>query len=126
MIYERSLLFGRWYRHDVDERGFQVTEYSELNADGSFEFTFVTLDCKGNIVEQVVELGDWGLVGNVHFTLTKSEITDQKHYAADLNDDNNYHAYRVLQLNHQIFQYQHIVTDEIFIMRRVTDDVGHC
>ncbi|MGL1955803.1 MAG: hypothetical protein OCD00_00605 [Colwellia sp.] len=126
MIYERSLLFGRWYRHDIDEQGFQITEYSELNDDGHFEFTFSTLDSQGNIIEKTVEFGDWGLVGDIHFTLTKNEIIEQEYYTADLTNDDNYQAYRVLQLNHQTFQYQHIVTEEIFIMRRVTDNVGHC
>lgn len=124
--YARELLFGRWYRNDISDKGFQVVEYAELSADGSFEFTFVSFNRQGEISEQIVELGDWGLVGDVHFTLTKSEIIDQQHYAADLNNSDNYHAYRILQLNHQVFQYQHIVTDEIFIMRRVIDEVGHC
>jgi hypothetical protein len=126
MNYNRALLFGRWYRNDIDEQGQQVVEYAELSADGSFEFTFVSTGQETNITEQVIELGDWGLVGNVHFTITKSELIDQQLYAADLNDSNNYQAYNVLKLNHQAFEYQHIETKEIFIMRKVTDAIGHC
>jgi hypothetical protein len=126
MNYNRGLLFGRWYRNDIDEQGKQVVEYAELSADGSFEFTFVSTEQQTNVTEQVIELGDWGLVGNVHFTITKSESIDQQLYAADLNDSNNYQAYNVLQLNHQTFEYQHIETKEIFIMRKVTDAIGHC
>ncbi|MFT7006494.1 MAG: hypothetical protein ACJAXJ_001002 [Colwellia sp.] len=126
MNYNRALLFGRWYRNDIDEQGQQVVEYAELSADGSFEFTFVSTEQETNITEQVIELGDWGLVGNVHFTITKSELIDQQLYAADLNDSNNYQAYNVLKLNHQSFEYQHIETKEIFIMRKVTDAIGHC
>jgi hypothetical protein len=126
MNYNRGLLFGRWYRNDIDEQGKQVVEYAELSADGSFEFTFVSTEQQTNVTEQVIELGDWGLVGNVHFTITKSELIDQQLYAADLNDSNNYQAYNVLQLNHQTFEYQHIETKEIFIMRKVTDAIGHC
>jgi hypothetical protein len=126
MNYNRALLFGRWYRKDIDEQGQQVVEYAELSADGSFEFTFVSTEQETNITEQVIELGDWGVVGNVHFTITKSELIDQQLYAADLNDSNNYQAYKVLQLNHLIFEYQHIETKEIFMMRKVTDAIGHC
>lgn len=126
MNYNRALLFGRWYRNDIDEQGQQVVEYAELSADGSFEFTFVSTEQETNITEQVIELGDWGLVGNVHFTITKSELIDQQLYAADLNDSDNYQAYNVLQLNHQVFEYQHIETKEIFMMRKVTDAIGHC
>jgi hypothetical protein len=126
MNYNRALLFGRWYRNDIDEQGKQVVEYAELSADGSFEFTFVSTEQQTNVTEQVIELGDWGLVGNVHFTITKNELIDQQLYAADLNDSNNYQAYNVLQLNHQTFEYQHIETKEIFMMRKVTNAIGHC
>lgn len=130
MEYKRELLFGRWFRENIDEPNKKVIEYAQLSADGSFEFTFVTLQIKvgeaDQIVEQVTELGDWGLVGDIHFTITKNEIVDEQLYAADLNDSNNYHAYRTLQLNHHIFEYQHISTNEIFIMRKITDNIGHC
>jgi len=128
--YKRELLFGRWFRENIDEPNKKVIEYAQLSADGSFEFTFVTLQMKvceaDQIVEQVTELGDWGLVDDIHFTITKNEIVDEQLYAADLNDSNNYHAYRVLQLNHHFFEYQHISTNEIFIMRKITDNIGHC
>ena len=130
MEYKRELLFGRWFRENIDEPNKKVIEYAQLSADGSFEFTFVTLQMKvgeaDQIVEQVTELGDWGLVDDIHFTITKNEIVDEQLYAADLNDSNNYHAYRVLQLNHHFFEYQHISTNEIFIMRKITDNIGHC
>lgn len=126
MNYSRELLIGRWYRKDRDEQGHQLVEYAELTADGSFEFTFVFYNEQGDITSQVIELGDWGLVGDIHFTTTKNEVIDQEVYATDLNNADNYHAYKVLQLSHQIFQYQHIVTNDIFTMHRVTDNVGHC
>jgi len=124
--YVRELLFGRWYREDIDVEGHKSVEYASLSADGSFEFTFISLDDKGDVVEQVTEYGDWGLVADIHFTLTKSEMVEQAHYAADLNDPENYHAYRVLALDHQTFQYQHIVTEERYTMHRILNTVGHC
>lgn len=126
MNYNRALLFGRWYRNDIDAQGRQTVEYAELSADGSFEFTFVSTEQEKNVTEQIVELGDWGLVGNVHFTITKSELIEQQLYAADLNDSDNYQAYKVLQLDHHTFEYQHIETKEIFMMRKITDNIGHC
>ncbi len=130
MKYERELLCGRWFREETNTPNEKLIEYAQLNADGSFEFTFITLqvnvDAADEIVEQVIELGDWGLVGDIHFTITKDEIVDDLLYAADLNDGNNYHAYKVLQLNHHVFEYQHVETNETFIMRKVTDNIGHC
>ena len=128
--YERELLCGRWFREETNTPNEKIIEYAQLNADGSFEFTFITLQvtfgAADRIVEQVIELGDWGLVGDIHFTITKNEIVDDLLYTADLNDGNNYHAYKVVQLNHHVFEYQHVETNETFIMRKVTDNIGHC
>ena len=124
--YPRTLLFGRWYRNDIDEHGNETVEYAQLSSDGSFEFTFITLDIKGDIIEQITELGDWGLVGDIHFTLTKNELINDELYAADLNNDDNYQAYKVLSLDHQIFHYKHRLTNDEYIMRRVVDNPGHC
>mgnify|MGYP000262374577 CR=1 FL=1 len=130
MKYNRELLFGRWFREDIDDQNRKVVEYAQLSADGSFEFTFVTIATQGGnvktVLEQVTELGDWGLVADIHFTITKNEVVDEQLYTVDLNDSNNYHAYRVLQLNHHTFEYQHIDTNEIFKMRKVTDNIGYC
>jgi len=124
--YSRALLFGRWYRNDIDEQGNETVEYSQLSSDGSFEFTFITMGIKGEIIEEITELGDWGLVGDIHFTMTKNELIDGDIYAADLNNDDNYQAYKVLALDHKHFHYQHRITNEEYIMRRVVDNLGHC
>lgn len=130
MKYERELLFGRWFREDSCESNKKVVEYAQLNVDGSFEFTFITMQVEvgevDRVVEQITELGDWGLVGDIHFTITKDEVVNEQLYASDLNDCNNYHAYRVLELNHHVFKYQHVDTNEIYIMRKITDNIGHC
>lgn len=126
MNYSRELLIGRWYRSDTDEQHASTTEYADMSADGSYEFTFIRQNEQGEILEQIIELGDWGLVGDIHFTMAKSEFVDEQHYAADLADPDNYHAYRVLKLDSKIFEYQHVVTNEVFILRRVTDKIGHC
>jgi len=124
--YPRELLFGRWYRNDIDDQGNETVEYSQLSADGSFEFTFITLNKTGEIIEEVTELGDWGLVADIHFTITKDEVINKEIYAADLNNEDNYQVYNVLVLDHKVFHYQHRLTNEEYIMRRVVDNLGHC
>lgn len=126
MNYSREQLFGQWYRLETDEQGNQISEFAEISEDGSYEFTFSVLNKKGQVTQQNIELGDWGLVGDIHFTLTKSEMIDDEIYSADLANSDNYHAYRVLELSSQNFQYQHIVTNEVFIMRRVVGNIAHC
>ena len=130
MKYDREILFGRWFREETDDQNRKTAEYAQLNADGSFELTFVSLKTMigkaDEVIEQVIELGDWGLVADIHFTITKNEVINKQVYSADLNDKNNYHAYRVLQLNHHVFEYQHLETNEVYIMRKITDNIGHC
>lgn len=123
--YRREQLFGHWYNTSTDENGIQTSESAELAADGSFEITFLTFNEKGEVSEKIVELGDWGLVGDIHFTITKNEVIAQEIYGADLADSENYHAYRVLQLNNKVFEYQHLVSNEVFNLRRVADTIGH-
>ncbi|MFT5812926.1 MAG: hypothetical protein ACI9VT_000664 [Psychroserpens sp.] len=122
--YHRTLLFGKWYRSERDDEGYMFTEFAEISSDGRYEFTFIQHDDHGNVSEQSVESGDWGLVGDIHFTISKSEFINDEHYAADLELDDNYHAYRVLTLNSQIFEYQHILSNEVFILRRVIDNIA--
>jgi len=124
--FDRTLLAGRWYRMELSETGHQLVEYAELCLDGSFEFSFVEQNAQGEVLCQNIELGDWGLVGDIHFTITQEEVDDGKHFRSDLADENNYHAYKVLALDSQIFKYQHIVSNEVFILRRVIDKIGHC
>ena len=126
MSYSREQLVGQWYSLEIGEQGQQISEYAQLLIDGSYEFTFSTLDVNGAVLEQSVELGDWGLVGDVHFTITKSEVVDNELYSADLTLSDNYHAYRVVKLTSQTFEYQHLVTNEVFIMRRVVGNIAHC
>ena len=126
MSFSRELLIGKWYRSDVDESGQHHTEYAHMAIDGSYEFTFISHDEDGAITEQIIELGDWGLVGDIHFTITKGQLINGDHCEADFSDANNYHAYQVIQLNTQFFEYRHIVSDEVFIMRRVVDKLGLC
>lgn len=122
--FHRSFLFGKWYRSERDEAGNAFTEYAQMSEDGHYEFTFIQHDDIGNISEQTVESGDWGLVGDIHFTISKSEFINDEHYAADLTHEDNYHAYRVLTLDSQIFKYEHILTNEVFILRRVIDNIA--
>lgn len=125
-FFPRELLVGRWYRDGTDSQNGHTTEYAQLNADGSFEFTFTVYNAAGEPIEEVSELGDWGLVGDIHFTITKDELIDDELYAADLNNADNYHAYKVLKLDHKVFHYQHRVSNEEYIMKRVVGDLGHC
>lgn len=125
-VYERESLVGRWFRQETDEQGNQLIEFAEFSVDGSFEFCFTTQTQQGEIIETIAELGDWGLVADIHFTITKGEVVDGKMYGADLDNSENYQAYKVLELTPEYFQYQHMLTHESYTLKRVTELIGHC
>jgi len=122
---KREQLLGSWFRQELDKYGMQHSENAIFNEDGSYEFTFISAK-EGEIVEQVIEYGDWGLVGDVHFTITQSELVDEQYFEADLSQENNYNAYKVLQLNNHYFEYQHIVSKEKYFLKRTMSVVGTC
>jgi hypothetical protein len=126
MNYQRQQLFGSWYRSEVLKNGSVQTELAQMTVDGEYEFAFSIHDKQGQIIQHSIELGDWGLVGDIHFTIAKAEYINEEQYEADFTDPDNYHAYKVLELSHQIFKYQHIVSNEVFILRRVIDKIAHC
>ena len=126
MNYERNALIGQWFSSSFNENNQPITEFANIMVDGSFEFTFSYYDENNTIIEQVTELGKWGLVGNIHFTITQSESVNEQCYEADQEEPDNYHAYQVLELNSKIFKYQHVITQEVFILKRVIDKIAHC
>lgn len=125
-IFERNLLLGHWYRSDTDSNKNQLTEFAKIESDGSFEFTFFQYNQHGELIEEITELGDWGVVGDIHFTITKAELIDEEVFTADMTNEDNYQAYKILQLNSHFLEYQHIITNEVFILRRVVDNIAHC
>jgi hypothetical protein len=122
---KREQLFGSWFRQEVDEQGIQHSEYASFNDDGSFEFTFISAQ-QDKIIAQVIEYGDWGLVADIHFTITQTEVDGEELFASDLTDENNYHAYRVLQLTNQFFEYQHLVSGDIYLLKRTMTTAAVC
>ena len=125
MEYKRIQLLGHWFRQTLNHHNIQHSEYCQFKDDGSFEFIFIESD-QGKITMQVTEYGSWGLVGDIHFTMTETELIDDKFMDCDLTDENNYHAYRVLQLNSQIFEYQHVVSKEKYLLKRTMATTAIC
>ncbi|WP_371373943.1 hypothetical protein [Thalassotalea aquiviva] len=121
-MYHRSLLVGKWHRGGKDGEH-SYSELAEMSIDGRFLFTFYTFHLDGHLSEQVSEIGSWGLVGDIHFTITEEEVVDGKHYAADMEDEENYHAYKIIELSEEVFKYQHLVSGEVFTLFRVKQAV---
>ncbi|TRX55852.1 hypothetical protein [Thalassomonas sp. M1454] len=120
-MYHRNQLIGQWHRSE--QNGAQNTnELAQMNDDGSFSFSFYTYTPDGTIIDEITELGDWGLVGDIHFTITKGEVENETHYVAEPTEADNYHAYKVLHLSAERFTYEHVVTGEKYTLFKVLTD----
>jgi hypothetical protein len=106
---QREMLIGKWFLNQRTAQGGVEQEIAELNSDGSFTFYVKSVDAGGG-VEKSVETGEWGIVGDVHFTITK---TGGKKY---------YDVYKVLKLDEREFVYRHSVTGNEYRSRRVGPD----
>ncbi|WNC73200.1 hypothetical protein RGQ13_04215 [Thalassotalea psychrophila] len=122
-MFNRTQLIGNWHRSEKnDEESF--SEFAQLFADGTFVFTFYTYNIDGTLLEEVSEQGDWGLVGDIHFTITKAEILNKQQYPANMEDEDNYQVYQINQINDDSFTYQHILTGESFTLSRVQESTN--
>lgn len=125
-MYTREQLVGSWFSSEQHNNGETHNELATIDKDGCYEFIFTVFDQKNQLIQESIEVGDWGLVGDIHFTIAKAEIAQQETFPADMADPENYHAYQVIHLDSHIFKYQHIVTKEVFILKRVVDRIAHC
>jgi len=125
MQYNRKQLVGYWFRQKVDETDTLQSEYCHFQEDGLFKINFIDIK-QGKTIQEVIEYGTWGLVGNIHFTITEEIIIDDECIDNDMNNEDNYHAYRVLQLNSQFFEYEHVKTKEKYLLKRTMATTAIC
>lgn len=118
-MFHRQQLFGQWHRSEKQGCD-HFSEIAELKADGSFVFNFYTHTIDGTLIEEITELGDWGLVGDIHFTITKSEVENNQEFPADKENEDNYQVYQITKLSEVAFTYQHILTGESYTLTRVS------
>ena len=121
--FKRDLLVGQWYRSDELDDGRRYCELATIKESGEFEFNFVTYSLDGKVTEDVIEYGLWGLVGNVHFTITQAEgESGGPLFQSEPSHEDNYHAYIVIVLSEDEFQYQHISSGESYTLSKIKGD----
>lgn len=110
----RNHLIGEWGITLDTKDGGKRRENAIMNADGTFKFTFTNISKSGDIEDEYSLTGLWGLVHNIHFTISLGTIEEGKHYNKDTSDPHNYSAYEVIELNDSIFKYRSLVTNVEF------------
>ncbi len=67
------------------------------------------------------ETGIWGVSGDIYFTVIRGITYDGEIIAPPPEDASMYHTYRVLKLTKNSFEYQTIVTGNVFRSKKVPD-----
>ncbi|MCA8380666.1 hypothetical protein ACV22X_05370 [Burkholderia orbicola] len=93
-----------------------------IRRDGTYSESFKVLE-KGGKIRIAEETGQWGVSGNVFFTITTGRGEDGKVIAeVDQSDAYYYDAYLIDYANDGENSIRHILTGDVFVSRRVGDD----
>lgn len=112
-----QLMIGNWLGEAVTESGDKRQWLVQRFADGTYRVDFV-LAKEDGAIEKSSELGHWAVSGPVYFTSFRGWLNGDSLSPSDPSDPYNYDAYRILQLNNEVFEYEHIATGKVFKVTR--------
>jgi len=111
-------LTGKWYGKCKLKNNTIQEWLADRNNDGHYVIEFKTINEDGDNFKQI-EKGEWGISGNVYFTIFKSYIINNYEETVDSTDAYARDTYKVFKLNNKIFKYRHIRTGENFKAEKV-------
>ena len=114
-------LVGTWLEESVNSEGEVQRELAQHGADGRCQETFRIYHKDGSYDDDV-EVCEWGISGNIYFTLTKGWLRDGEFAPADPSDPNFSDAYVITELTPTLFKYRHVETQSEFTDHKVADD----
>lgn len=114
----RTFLVGTWHRKQRTKQDGVSEETAEMYRDGTYRFTFRT-KAGDSPLEEYVEVGRWGLVDDIHFTIATGHVKNGKLIDYDTSDPRRYAVYEVLDLTKNRFRYRHKITGNTYQLRRV-------
>jgi hypothetical protein len=116
-----STLVGTWFGiKDLGNNG-KFLYISEKKGDGTYRNRFKIIDPSGK-KEDKVETGEWGVSGEVYFTIYKEGYETGSYLQADATDPANRDAYKILKLDDDNFEYQSLDMGEKFTAKKVASD----
>ena len=116
-----ALMVGKWYSRQSIKAGGVKEEILEFFPDGKSLITFKISDLNKN-TQISRELGLWGVSGDIYFSIFIGHIKNSNLQKSNLGDPYNYDAYRILQLNESVFEYEHVTTGNRYTSKKVSAD----
>ena len=111
-------MVGMWYGDQPTKDGGRRQWLLERNVDGTYHINFRTTQKNGTINDDA-EFGQWAISGPVYFSSFRGWVRETGVKPSDPSNSYNYDAYRIIQLNNEVFEYEHFSTGNRFTVRRV-------
>jgi hypothetical protein len=112
-----KLLSGTWFGSQPTKEGGIKQEIIERVSNGAYRVKF-KITSKNGSISKTEEYGEWGASGSIYFTIFKGFIEDGKESRVDV-EPYNYDAYRIITLNNDMFEYEHVTTGNKYTIKRV-------
>lgn len=111
-------LIGKWFGSLDLEGGGKYTWINERKNDGTYKVQFRITDASGK-KEEFIEVGEWGVSGDIYFTIYKGDLEGGKIIPVDTTNPTYRDAYRILNLTNDIFEYEGLDEGSRFSVRKV-------
>lgn len=111
-------IIGRWYGITKIEDGETREFIDERKSDGTYEIEFHSINKTGKVSIQK-EFGEWGLSGNIYFTVVRSISNSVQEQTMDLEDPYTRDAYKIIKLNETFLVYKHVVSGDKYSVKKV-------
>jgi len=69
-----------------------------------------------------VEVGDWGISGNIYFTTVRGMIKNGGFYRVNKIDPYGHDAYKIIRLTKNRFEYEHVSTGNRYVLTKADAD----
>jgi hypothetical protein len=114
-------LVGKWFGSLNLEGGGKYMWIMERKNDGTYRVQFRVKDPSGKIINKI-EVGEWGVSGNIYFTIYKGDLEEGKIVPVDTTDPTYRDAYQILKLTSENFEYEALDEVARFSARKVASD----
>jgi hypothetical protein len=116
-----SQMVGTWYGDQPTKSGRRYMWIDHRYNDGTYKTNFRIIDASGKRLEKT-ETGEWGVSGDIFFSIYKGDLHGDKVVPVDPANAHNRHAYKILRLTDDLFEYEHMDPGVKFTARKVSAD----
>ena len=116
-----QMLEGKWYSSEPIPDGGIREQIIERFDDGTFRKLF-RIHQTGTLFSDFIETGQWGISGDIYFSIFRGPIIDSRFRPVDLGNPYNYDAFHVIFLSSERFEYEHVTSRNKSVSWKVPAD----